>query len=190
MTTEVPRRLFTREEYHRMAEVGILSEDDRVELIHGEILQMSPIGDFHAAIVSRLNTLLTPLLLPQYLVNVQNPVHIGNRSEPEPDISVLPFREDYYAQGGVKAEHVLLLIEVSDSTGRRSALRIDRQIKLPLYATAGIPEVWIVDVGRKRLEVYHQPKNGYYGQSSVLEREDRVSATQLSLEVRVKEIIG
>ena len=185
MATEVSRRLFTREEYHRMAEAGILSEDDRVELIHGEILQMSPIGDFRAAIVSRLNALLTPLLLPQYLVNVQNPVHIGNRSEPEPDITVLPFREDYYAEGGVKAEHVLLLIEVSDST-----IRIDRQVKLPLYATASIPEVWIVDVGHKRLEVYQQPKNEYYRQSSVLEREDTVSATQLSLEVKVKELIG
>ena len=114
MITEAPRRLFTREEYHRpatrrMAEAGVLHEDDRqrsaarsplrIELIYGEILQKSPIRNFHAAIVGRLNTLLTPRLLPQYYVNVQNPIHIGDRSEPEPDITVLPFRDDYYAEG-------------------------------------------------------------------------------------------
>ena len=84
----------------------------------------------------------------------------------------------------------MLLIEVSDSTGRRSALRIDRQVKLPLYASAGIPEVWIVDVNGRRLEVYRQPDEDRYRQSDTLERESMVSATQLPLEVKVKELIG
>ena len=90
----------------------------------------------------------------------------------------------------MKAEHVLLLIEVSDSIGRRSALRMDRQVKLPLYATAGIPEVWIVDVGKRQLEVYRQPDDGRYQQSDTLGREATVSTTQLSLEVKVKELTG
>ncbi len=97
----IARRLFTVEEYHRMAEAGILHEDDRIELIHGEIVQMSPIGNYHAAIVSRINMLLAPRLASQAIVNVQNPVRIGDHSEPEPDITILPFRDDYYAETGV-----------------------------------------------------------------------------------------
>ena len=187
MSTEAsiaPRR-FTVDEYHRMAEVGILHEDDRVELIHGEIIQMSPIGNHHAAIVRRLNTLLSSRVGPGAIVDVQNPVRIGERSEPEPDIKVLPFRDDYYADGGVTPADVLLLIEVSDST-----LRYDRNDKLPLYAEAGIAEVWIIDVNKRQLEVYRQPDEDRYRFVETLTREDSVSATQLSLEVTVKELIG
>ena len=179
-----PRR-FTVDEYHRMAEAGILHEDDRVELIHGEIIQMSPIGNHHAAIVRRLNTLLSSLVGPVAIVDVQNPVHIDKHSEPEPDIKILPFRDDYYAEGGVTPANVLLLIEVSDST-----LRYDRNRKLPLYAEAGIAEVWIVDVNKRQLEVYRQPDGDRYQSVETLKREDSVSATQLPLNVRVKELIG
>ena len=187
MVSEAPiaPRRFTVDEYHRMAEAGILHEDDRVELIHGEIIQMSPIGNHHAAIVSRLNMLLAPRLAPQYIINVQNPVLINSNSEPEPDIAVLPFRDDYYAEGGVTPANVLLLIEVSDST-----LRYDRNRKLPLYAEAGIAEVWIIDVNKRQLEVYRQPDGDRYQSVKTLKREDSVSATQLPLNVRVKELIG
>ena len=190
MEVEGARRLFTVQEYHRMAEAGVLHEDDRVELIHGEIIQMSPIGNYHAAIVSRITMLLAPRLVPQAIINVQNPVKMGDHSEPEPDITVLPFRDDYYAETGVTPKDVLLLIEVSDSTGRRSALCIDRNVKLPLYATAGIPEVWIVDVNRQRLEVYRQPDEDRYQSVDTLVREDTVTATQFSLSVLVRELIG
>ena len=172
-----------------MAEAGILHEDDRTELIHGEIIYMSPIGNYHAAIVRRLTTLLTRLA-PQVIVDVQNPVKIGDHSEPEPDIKILPFREDYYAESGVTPEDVLLLIEVSDSTGRRSALRYDRTTKLPLYATAGILEVWIVDVNKQKLEVYRQPSEERYQSMETLTRDDTVTATQLPLSVLVRELIG
>ncbi len=168
-----------------MAEAGILHEDDRTELIHGEIIYMSPIGNFHAAIVSRLTNLLTPRLVPSFIVSVQNPVRIGDRSEPEPDIMVLPFRDDYYASTGVTPADVLLLIEVSDST-----LRYDRTTKLPLYATAGIPEVWIVDVNKQQLEVYRQPNEERYQFMETLTRDDMIAATQLSLNVKVRELIG
>lgn len=191
----ITQRLFTVEEYHRMAEAGILHEDDRIELIRGEIIQMRrgaapPIGKPHAAIVRRLTNLLTPMLAPQAIIDVQNPVRIGDHSEPEPDIMVLPFRDDYYAESGVTPENVLLLIEVSDSTGRRSALRHDRNTKLPLYAQAGIPEVWIVDVGKQQLEVYRQPSDDRYQSMNTLTREDTISAMQLSITVLVKELIG
>ena len=185
MEAEVARRLFTVEEYHRMAEAGILHEDDRIELIHGEIIQMSPIGNTHSAIVRRLNALLSPRVAPQAIIDVQNPVRIGEHSEPEPDITVLPFREDYYASTGVTPADVLLLIEVSDTT-----LRQDRAIKLPLYAFAGIAEVWIINVGQQQLEVYRQPHEGRYQSLDTLTRQDTVQATQLPLQVIVSELIG
>ncbi len=168
-----------------MAEAGILHEDDRTELIHGEIIYMSPIGNYHAAIVSRLTNLLAPRLVPSFIVSVQNPVKIGDHSEPEPDIMILPFREDYYAESGVTPEDVLLLVEVSDST-----LRYDRNTKLPLYATAGIPEVWIVDVNKQQLEVYRQPNEERYQFMETLTRDDTVAAIQLPLNVQVRELIG
>ncbi|WKN46256.1 Uma2 family endonuclease [Tunicatimonas pelagia] len=183
--TKITRRLFTVEEYHQMAEVGILHEDDRIELIHGEIIQMSPIGKNHSAIVRRLNNLLKNYLESNILVDVQNPVLINEHSEPEPDIVILPFREDYYAETGVTPRDVLLLIEVSDST-----LKYDRNTKLPLYATAGIPEVWIIDVNKKQLEAYRQPSGDRYQSVTTLTREDNISATQLSLNALVKELIG
>ncbi len=168
-----------------MAEAGILHEDDRLELVHGEIIQMSPIGNYHAAVVRRLNTLLSPLVAPQAIVDVQNPVKIGDHSEPEPDIMVLPFRDDYYASTGVTPADVLLLVEVSDST-----LRYDRNTKLPLYAAAGIREVWIVDVNKQQLEVYRQPNEERYQFMETLTRDDTVDAAQLPLSVRVRALIG
>ena len=182
---KITRRLFTVEEYHQMAEAGILHEDDRTELIHGEIIYMSPIGNYHVAIVRRINKLLNDSLTSQVIVDVQSPVRIEDHSEPEPAIMILPFRDDYYAEAGVTPQDVLLLIEVSDST-----LRYDRNTKLPLYAQAGIPEVWIVDVNKQQLEVYRQPNEDRYQSMETLTREDTVAATQLSLGVRVKELIG
>ncbi|MEK6475924.1 Uma2 family endonuclease [Catalinimonas sp. 4WD22] len=184
MEVEVAKRLFTIQEYHQMAEAGILGTDIRTELIHGEIIKMSPIGNQHAAIVRRLSTLLIPQLVPNFIVDVQNPVHIKDHSEPEPDIAVLPFREDYYATTGVTPADVLLLIEVSDSI-----LHYDRQIKLPLYATAQIPEVWIIDVIKKRLYAYRQPVEGEYQEKKTINNESEISATQLPLTVKLNDML-
>jgi Uma2 family endonuclease len=131
----------TRDEYYRMAETGILAPDARVELVEGEIIDMAPIGSPHAARVSRLAKIFTLALAERAIVNVQNPLVLNEYSEPEPDITVLRYREDFYAGGHPRPEDVLLVIEVADTS-----LQYDRDVKLPLYAAHGIPEYWLVDL--------------------------------------------
>jgi len=155
-----PQRLFTVEEYHRLAEVGVLHEDDRVELLNGLIVNMMPIGPFHGGSVNRLNRLFERLSQDRWLTSVQNPVHLGEHNEPQPDLLLLRPRDDFYNAGHPRPEDVFLLIEVSDST-----LLIDREEKLPIYARAGIPEVWIVNLAERKIEVYSAPAAGAYTQS-------------------------
>ena len=135
-----------------MAEAGILTEDDRVELINGEIIRMAAIGSRHAACVSRINALFSRLLAGHATISVQNPVRLGDLSEPEPDLALLLPREDFYAGAHPGPGDVLLLIEVADSS-----LDFDRQTKVPLYATAGIAELWIVNLAQRQVEVFRGP---------------------------------
>ncbi len=151
---------FTTADYHRMAEVGILGEDSRVELIRGQIVDMAPIGAPHLGMVNRLNRLLSTLLAGRGLVSVQNPVRLDDGSEPEPDVAVLKPRADDYESATPRPEEVLLLIEVADST-----LRDDRDVKIPLYAESGIPECWLVDIVGRAVEVYRQPVGSRYAES-------------------------
>lgn len=151
---------FTVADYHRMAEVGILGEDSRVELIRGHIVDMAPIGAPHLGAVNRLTRLLVVMLAGRAVVSVQNPVRLDDGSEPEPDLAVLKSRADDYGLATPRADEVLLLIEVSDST-----LQHDRDVKLPLYAESGIPEFWLVDLGGPAVEVYRQPSGGRYAQA-------------------------
>ncbi len=181
----IVKRKLSIEEYHRMGQTGILGEQERVELIHGEIIAMSPIGNEHLSIVGRINAVLTPQLLGQYIVFSQSPFKIGDHSEPEPDLMVVPYRDDYYMTTGVKQSDVVLLIEVSDTT-----LKKDLRIKLPLYAQAGIPEVWIIDVSKKKLYQYMQPHLNEYLEQKVLDRSSEVLAAQSNLRLRVKDLIG
>ena len=152
MAAQFARRLFTTDEFHRMAEAGILAEDDRLELIEGEIVRMSPIGSRHAACVDRLNSLFTARLGKRAIVRVQSPIVANRRSEPQPDLTLLKPRADFYAAKHPGPGDVLLVVEVVDSSAD-----YDRSTKLPLYARAGIREVWIVDVVRNTVEVYRQP---------------------------------
>jgi Uma2 family endonuclease len=159
MAVEVARarRLFTREEYHRMAEVGILKPTDRVELIRGEIVEMSPIGRRHVAFVNNLTELLITRLTGRAMVSVQNPVVLSDDTEPEPDLAVLRRRVPPYKDAEPTTEDVLLLIEVAESS-----LAYDRSTKLRLYAEAGVPEYWVVDTVAERVEVYRAPgASGY-----------------------------
>jgi Uma2 family endonuclease len=157
MSVELQRRRFTVDEYYAMAAAGILSEDDRVELIEGEIIQMAAIGSQHAACVGRLNRILVEQTGSSAVVWPQNPVRLSDLSEPQPDLAVLRPRDDFYSGKHPGPADTLLLVEVSDST-----LGYDRGVKIPLYATAGIPEVWIVDVEHRLVEVYAGPEEGRF----------------------------
>ena len=168
-----------------MAEADIFAPDERIELINGEIIQMSPIGNRHLGVVSRITALLVPRLLGKYNVHTQSPVKIGQYSEPEPDLMVTPYRDDYYASTGIYPEDVLLLIEVSDTT-----LRKDIQIKLPLYAQAAIPEVWIIDLKDDVIRQYTNIQNNQYRQENSFTRNEQIAATQLSLTVKGSDLVG
>src|SRR5215813_14096287 len=146
------RRRFTREEYHRMAEVGILKPTDRVELIRGEIVEMSPPGRRHVAFVDNLTQLLVLRLAGRAIVSVQNPVVLTDDSEPQPDFTVRRIRPVPYKEREAHADDVLLLIEVADTS-----LAYDRSTKLRLYAEAEIPEYWVVDCNAEAIETYRDP---------------------------------
>jgi Uma2 family endonuclease len=185
-TPTYTRYKFTVEEYRRMGEAGILTEDDRVELIAGEIVKMSPIGERHASCVGWLTRTLTLMLQHVALVWVQNPLHLDDYSEPEPDVLVLKLRDDFYRNGKPRPEDVLLVIEVSDST-----LAYDRQVKVPLYARAGVPEVWIVNLLDERVETFADPSEGAYRMAESYTRDEWVQSHALcDLNLDVDKIFG
>ncbi|MFH1741687.1 MAG: Uma2 family endonuclease [bacterium] len=157
MSVQLQKRHFTVDDYYRMGETGILTEDDRVELLKGEIIQMTPIGSRRAACVDRLNRLLSQRFGKETIVRVQNPVRIGEDTEPQPDLMLLRIRPDFYAHAHPKPEDIFLLIEVADTSAD-----FDREVKIPLYAQAGIPEVWLVDLPGEYVEVHSKPSaTGY-----------------------------
>jgi len=148
---------FSLEDYHRMIDAGILKGDDRVELIDGEILKMSPIGSRHATSVRELNTRFTIALGDRAIVSPQNPVSVRPRSEPQPDIAILAARKHKYRKAHPEPGDVLLMIEVADSS-----VRFDRNRKLPLYASSGIVETWLVDLVHNVVVVATEPTaDGY-----------------------------
>lgn len=152
MNTTVSIHRFNIEEYHRLIESNILHEDDRVELIEGRIVAMTPIGSKHAACVSRLNEIFSEKLQKRAIVNIQNPVRLTEYSEPEPDIAIIKRRPDFYAEQLPQPEEVLLIMEVSDSS-----LDYDCETKIPLYAKANIQEVWLVNLIENILQIYNEP---------------------------------
>ncbi len=156
-TTETVRRAFNVYEYASMRERGILTETERVELLDGDIRVMSPIGPLHAAVVSKIVKYLTAQLGDTAIVSPQNPVRLNDYSEPQPDLAVLRYRADFYAQAHPTADASLILIEVADST-----VAYDRGEKIPRYAAAGIPEVWLLDLPQQMIEQYTVPARGQY----------------------------
>ena len=131
---------FTVKDYHRMAEADVFEPDDRVELVDGEVVKMSPIGTRHAACVRRLTHSMMPLGT-RAIVSVQHPVQLGEFSEPEPDLALLCWRDDFYADHHATPPDIHLVIEVADTSLRHDLLR-----KAPLYIAGGVPEVWVVDL--------------------------------------------
>ncbi len=155
MALSIPRKLFSIDEYERMIEASVFEEDARIELIEGEIVEMSPISPPHSACVTRLNLLLHELLGRSAHIWVQNSIRLPNNSRPEPDVAVMKWRDDFYEEMHPTPGDVLLLIQVSDTT-----LKDDKLVKIPLYARAGIQEVWIVSLGERVIEVYSNPHKG------------------------------
>lgn len=185
MAVEVTRRLFTVDEYERMAQAGILHEDDRVELIEGEVVQMTAIGARHAAAVARILALFAGLRARAVLWP-QNPLRLSQRSAPQPDVVLLKPRKDFYAGGHPGPADVLLLVEVMDVSAS-----YDRGVKLPLYARHGIPEVWLVDLEQERVEVYREPRAEGYSSATVLRRGERLaSAAFPDLALAVEDLLG
>ncbi len=182
MASEVMKRLINVEEYYKMADVGILKPEDRVELINGEIYQMSPIGSRHAATVDHLAMMLNQLFERKVIVRVQNPVRINSNNEPEPDISLLSYRSDFYAAAHPGPAEVLTVIEVAGFS-----IRFDREVKTPLYASCGIEEYWIIDIDHNWIEVFTNPKDGIYTKTQIYRPDDKVIL--LDKKLSVKELI-
>ena len=181
----VRRRRFTVDEYHRMAEAGILHEDEPVELIEGELIQMAAVGSRHMACVNDVTRLLIIGLGDRAIVSIQNPVRLSSGSEPEPDVAILRPRPDRYRTALPRPEDVLLVIEVSDTT-----LRYDRDVKLPLYAAAGIPEAWIVDLEGCRILVYRAPAGAAYDDTTTIEQGTVSPAAFPEIVISVEELLG
>lgn len=169
VTTSRPRLQFTRARYDAMVASGILTKDDHVELLNGEVYQKMPKGPKHTARIKALIARLTALLGGRALIGCQDPVALNEFSEPEPDVSVLRPRDDFYESGHPEPKDVLFLVEVSDST-----LDYDRDLKVPLYAACDIPEVWLVDVNARTITVYQKPAGNQYTQAQVYRPGDAI----------------
>ena len=153
----LPVRRFTVAEYYAMAEAGILTEDDRVELIDGVIVEMAPVGSRHVGCVNLYTRWLVRLVEDRAILQVQGAIHLDDDTEPQPDLALLRDRPDFYSSSHAEPSDVLLLIEVADSS-----VGYDRNEKLPRYAQAGIPEVWITVLPERIIEAHTEPMNGQY----------------------------
>jgi Uma2 family endonuclease len=181
---QVTRWRFTVHDYHRMGEAGILHEDDRVELIEGEIVEMAAIGTRHFSCVNRLNRMLVMSVGDAAVVSVQNPVRLNEHTEPQPDVTVIRPRD--YTESLPVPEDVLLLVEVSDTT-----LVYDRNVKLPLYARTGIGEVWIVNLPARTIEQHTDPSDEGYRRLDHKRGGQNLQPTALpGLTLTVDEILG
>lgn len=169
-----------------MADAGILGEDDRVELLEGEIVEMAPIGSRHAGCVNDLNRLLVQGVGERAVVAVQNPVRLSRRSEPQPDVAVLRPREDRYRRAHPAPGDVLLLVEVADTT-----VGFDRRYKIPLYAIGGIAEVWLVDLPAATVEVHREPEGRRYADRRLAKSGEQVAPHALpDVLLSVADLVG
>ncbi len=182
MIVAADKRLINVEEYYKMALAGILGATDRVELIHGEILKMSPVGSRHAAIVKKLASILNDIFKERFVIGIQDPVILGQNNEPEPDISILRFRTDFYVDSHPKAADLVGVIEVAGTS-----LKYDQGVKIPLYASHGIPFYWIIDLENNRIEVYENPSQSNYLEKRSFQPNQKI--TLLENHFSVKDIL-
>lgn len=174
---------FTIDNYYKLLEIGILTKEDRVELIEGEIYLMPPITPRHASVRIRLTNLLLRLVLDS-IVSVPSPIRVSEMTELQPDLSVLQFRQDYYKFAHPLPHEVLLIIEAAGAT-----LPQNRSVKVPYYARAGIPESWLIDVENGLIEQYTDPTPDGYRHITVLRRDDTLTSKLLPLTVSVNDIL-
>ena len=187
MVAETLIHKFNIETYHRLISTGILHEDDRVELIEGRIVDMTPIGTRHSACVKRLNSLFSRKLQGLAIVSVQDPVQLAEEeSEPQPDITLLKYRGDFYSNELPKAENVLLLIEAADTS-----VEYDKGIKIPLYARANIQEIWLVNLLENSIEIFYSPSAGGYKFRMPLKNDQTISPKAFpDISLTAKQILG
>lgn len=186
MAVQILRWQFTVADFARMTEAGIFTEDDRVELIDGEVRAMSPIGPRHAAIVKRLNALMSRQVADRAILSVQDPIQPTNYTELQPDLAVLRVREDFYVQAHPVPADVLVVVEVAETS-----LEYDREEKVPRYAQVRIPEVWLLDVERETVTQYTQPDGTRYREEYTLQRGHiLVAATVSDLQLALDDIFG
>ena len=186
MSVQLQKHVFTVDEYYLMAQGGVFAQDDRLELIEGEVIEMSPIGKHHAGCVKRLNKLLNRIVGALAIVSVQDPISIDDFSEPQPDLALLKPRADFYSNSHRTPADVWVVIEVADTS-----VDYDRSVKLPLYARAGIPEAWMIVLPKDLIEVHSQPKNGKYQKVQRLRRGKTVVLSSLAgLSFKVDDVLG
>jgi Uma2 family endonuclease len=164
------RHRFTVTDFYRMGEEGLLPPDSRVELLEGQIIDMSPIGPIHSAILNELTDIFSRLPKGRCVLSVQNPLLLNDRSQPQPDLMLLSFGPKQYRTRHPTPDKVLLLIEVSDST-----LPYDREVKAPAYGRAGVPEVWIVNVFERNIEIHRDPNLTGYGSVKIVHEGEKAS---------------
>jgi Uma2 family endonuclease len=183
--TPVRKHLTDIHEWQKIGEANIFPPESRLELINGEILEMAPIGSNHAGHLKRINSVLTILVSGKAIVSVQDPLQLGDLSEPEPDFMLLKPNADFYSSRHPVADDVLLLIEVADSS-----LNFDQNQKLRLYALHHVPEYWLLNLNDNCLEVYRKPHGEVYAEKTTLYSGDSVTLTQLpKITVQVAEIL-
>ena len=179
----ITKQKFSTLQYHLMAKAGVFEPDQRLELINGEILQMSPIGRKHAAYVARLQSWLHQNLSNRAIIWTQSSIQLDRISEPQPDLTLLKLRDDFYEERLPIPTDIFLIIEVADST-----IAYDQDVKMPLYAEFDIPEIWLVDVNQEILTIYTQPSNSVYQFSESYSSNDLVSC--LGVKISVSSIFG
>lgn len=184
MVVQLQRRLFTADEYEQMIRTGVLKEDERVELLEGDIVVMNPIGSRHAACVKRLNQPFATHLGERAIISIQDPVRLDVYSEPQPDLALLKPRPDFYADALPTPDDILLLVEVAETSAS-----YDRIHKLPLYARTGVRETWLIDLAEERIEVYRQPTSEGYRETALVHRGERFDFQAMSMEIEADSIL-
>ena len=172
--------------YHYMAENGVFRPDERVELIDGEIFEMSPVGSLHVRCVNFLTRYLVRKLGDEYLVSIQNPIISAFDTEPQPDLTILRYKEDFYKDNLPTGLDTIIVVEVADTSAS-----FDRNRKFPKYAQAGIPEAWLIDLKREAVEVHSDPAPNGYSLVKTYRRGEKITSNVIpSVELAVDDILG